>query len=50
MRTNTMTRDEALDLAHDHYMAGNVEFQVNAWDTNEAIEDVLSPWNIKVAD
>lgn len=43
-----MTRDEALDFASDHYMAGNIEFQLNDWDTNEAIEDLLSPWNVKI--
>lgn len=45
---NTMARDAALDFAFDHYMAGNLDFQLNAWDTNEAIEDLLSPWNVKI--
>jgi len=46
--TQLMTRDEALDLATDHYLAGNIDIQVSDESSNSEVEQALSFWHIRI--
>lgn len=46
----TLSRDEALDFATDHFIAGNLNKNVPSTASNSEIELLLSPWGVTVTE
>lgn len=46
--TQTMTSDEALDFAFDHYLAGNIDVNLPSDASPAQIEQALAPWGVRV--